>query len=98
MSHRHWRELAVIANEQKIATRLCLAGKVLPEPPLVVTFTRIGPRALDDDNLVAACKYVRDQISYAVAIDDRSDQYTWQYKQRTGPRGYYAVEVEIVSR
>lgn len=82
-------------KEAKLATWLAIRELKLPPPPLVVTITRVGPRRLDDDNLAAACKYVRDEIADAVGEDDGSDLYTWRYGQR---RGSYSVEVEITPR
>lgn len=82
-------------KDAKLSTWVAMRGLVLPELPVIVTITRVGPRRLDDDNLAAACKYVRDQIADAFGEDDGSDQYTWRYEQRTGE---YAVEVEITSR
>jgi hypothetical protein len=96
-------EIVSEKKQQKLATFVALKKaqetEPIPSMPLVVTITRIGPRKLDDDNLAAACKYVRDQIAKEVGVDDGSDQYTWMYKQRNGgSRGYYAVDVEIETR
>ena len=92
-----WRSMVKIKRQQRLATKLCMATveESLPPPPLIIIITKIGPRRLDDDNLAAACKYVRDQIAAAVGVDDGSDQYTWKYEQRTGQ---YGVDVEIISR
>lgn len=94
-SRLHWQKMACLKRSQRAATKICMVGCKLPSPPLVVTITRIGPSRLDDDNLAAACKYVRDQIANIVGIDDGSDWYTWRYAQRIGD---YAVEVEVTSR
>ncbi len=64
--------------------------------PIVVTLTRIGKRRLDDDNLAASFKYVRDQIAHMIGTDDGSPLYTWVYKQQIGK--VYGVEVEILPR
>lgn len=87
--------MARLKRVQRDATSLCMIGKEMPELPVVVTITRIGPRMLDDDNLAGACKYVRDAISYRIAVDDASPLYTWRYAQRAGE---YGVDVEIVPR
>ena len=92
------RAMIRLKMDQKAATKICLRDartQPLPPMPLLVTITRVGPRRLDDDNLDAACKYVRDQIAAHVGVDDGSDQYTWQYKQRIGK---YGVDVEITTR
>ena len=62
---------------------------------MVVKITRLGPRRLDDDNLAACCKYVRDAIAAKVGVDDGDARYTWVYEQRIGP---YGVEVEMSNR
>jgi hypothetical protein len=91
----NWRRMATLKKDQRIATYLCIPRGSIPPLPLLITITRIGPRRLDDDNLAAACKYVRDEIARAVGVDDGSDQYTWRYEQR---KGKYGIEVEITSR
>ncbi len=91
----HWRTAARHKRHQREMTAAWMYGMRLPPLPLVVTITRVGPRALDDDNLAAACKYVRDQIAAAVGEDDGSPLYTWRYEQRVGK---YGVDVEIVAR
>lgn len=91
----HWRTLDKLKRTQKAATAICLLGAKFPPMPVIVTITRIGPRKLDDDNLAAACKYVRDVIARRIGVDDGSDLYTWRYQQR---KGEYGVDVEIVTR
>lgn len=95
----HWRALLKMKQSQKLATFCAIqqigGRKRIPRPPLIVTITRIGPRKLDDDNLPAACKYVRDQIAHEIGVDDGSPLYTWQYLQR---KGKYGVDVEITPR
>ena len=91
----HWRRMAQLKRKQRDATAICMIGKIIPPLQLTVTITRIGPRQLDDDNLAASCKYVRDQIANIVGVDDGSLLYTWQYKQR---KGGYCVEVEMMTR
>lgn len=64
-------------------------------PPLVCVLIRIGPRALDGDNLQGALKHVRDGVADATGVDDGSDQVTWVYGQRRGLAREYAVRVEV---
>ncbi len=98
-SRLHWRRMTSLKRGQRWATHIsmkkCRESAAVPALPLVVTITRHGPRKLDDDNLAAACKYVRDQIAEEVGMDDGSPLYTWVYKQVTGP---YGVDVEIAPR
>lgn len=51
---------------------------------LTVTLTRRAPRELDDDNLRAALKGVRDQIAEHMGVDDRDPRVTWEYGQVKG--------------
>jgi hypothetical protein len=52
--------------------------------PAVVTLTRVGPREVDSDNLVGACKGVRDGVAAFLGVDDGSDWVTWAYAQDSG--------------
>lgn len=90
---RRWHAIMRLKARQRMAVHLCMLNRPLPAPPLIVTITRVGPRALDDDNLSAACKYVRDQIADEVGIDDGSPLFTWRYVQRRARE--YNVEIEI---
>lgn len=64
--------------------------------PMVVKLTRVAPRELDDDNLVASCKAVRDQIAAELDVDDRDKRIKWEYAQRKGKTREYAVEIEVL--
>lgn len=72
---------------------LARVGVNRPQPPIVVTVTRIGPRMFDaHDNLPASCKYLVDQIAKYLGIDDSDPRVTWRYEQRLGP---FAAEITI---
>lgn len=59
-----------------------------------VTFTREGVRLLDDDNLAAAFKRVRDHVAAWLGTGDAPDApVAWRYEQRRA-KGY-AVEVRV---
>lgn len=67
-----------------------------------VTFTRIGPRDLDDDGLAASFKAVRDATAAFLGVSDAPrGGVRWSYAQERGPkvpRGvepYYGVRIEI---
>lgn len=51
---------------------------------LAVTWTRVAPRELDDDNLRSAFKACRDELAEHVGINDRSRRYEWAYLQAKG--------------
>ena len=98
----HWTAVARLKRRQKSATWAAIlrAGgrAAIPAPPLVVTLTRCGRRLLDDDNLAAAFKHVRDALAEVVGVDDGSPLYTWKYAQRVGRGAAYGVAVEIAPR
>ncbi len=65
---------------------------------LRVTLTRIGPRALDDDNLQGAFKFIRDAIAQCIwggRMGQRDDLAEWRYEQR---KGKYGVEIMFQQR
>jgi crossover junction endodeoxyribonuclease RusA len=93
----HWRKRAKRAQEERAVVRMRLAGvRGWPPPlPVTVTFTRVGPRALDDDNLAGSFKAVRDGAADALGVDDGSDEVQWLYVQE---KGAYEVRVKVESK
>jgi len=66
--------------------------------PCVVKLTRIGPKALDVDNLAGAMKHVQDAIAGKLGVDDGDvSRVTWEYAQMPIRIREYAVKVEIRS-
>jgi hypothetical protein len=63
--------------------------------PVVVTITRIAPRELDDDNLAAGAKAVRDGVADWLGVDDRDPLITWRYAQERGKPKEYAARIEV---
>ena len=61
-----------------------------------VRLTRVAPRAMDDDNLAAGFKAVRDGIADWLAIDDGSARVVWEYAQAKGAVREYAVRVQVI--
>ncbi len=94
----HWAKRAKRAARQRGVTALACAvvarGVALP---VVVTLTRISPKALDDDNLRGAMKAVRDGVADAFGLDDRNPQLRFEYAQRRGGVGERAVGISIQS-
>lgn len=95
----HWALRARRAKTQrKVArayARAALGPAGPPRGPMGVTLTRVASRKLDTDNLAAALKAVRDGVADALGIDDGDERIGWRYAQERGPRGHYAVRVEI---
>jgi hypothetical protein len=96
----NWRARAAkVKAQRRLIGLLWLAnrprgGQV--NPPFVVTLTRIGPRAVDDDNLRGAWKAGRDEISHQLGVDDGdSTNVSWVYAQE---RGLFGIRVNIEAR
>lgn len=73
----------------------------------ITRLLRVRQRDYDDDNLVAACKALRDAMQHprnvrgkyipgaAIVIDDSAKWSEWRYAQERAPDGRPAVRVEI---
>ena len=97
----HWKTTQKRKDREKQTTAWLLRSRVLPDLPVVVTFTRISPRDLDDDNLPSAFKYVRDEIARHYGTHDgTSAPITWRYHQRRAradETARYGFTIEIGS-
>lgn len=92
----HWATKARRAKAQRTPVALTLrAWLVGKKPPLEIMICRVAPRALDGDNLQAACKHVRDGVADALGVDDGHPGLTWRYEQHRGGPKEYAVIIEI---
>lgn len=92
----HWAVKARRAKAARGSAFLAMrAAKVPLQLPVTITLTRIAPRALDDDNLRAGFKALRDGIADWYGLDDRSPQIRWEYGQRKGQPKEYAAEVAV---
>ena len=63
---------------------------------IAVTFTRLGPRQLDDDNLASGFKACRDQVATMLGINDGSKRIKFEYAQEKSRT--YSARVAIVRR
>ncbi len=95
----HWAVRRERMKAQKDALLLAIVigrfRKPSIEDPVRITFTRIGGRKLDDDNLQGGFKAVRDALCGWLGIDDgRDDLLTFKYAQAKGEPG---IRVEIVT-
>lgn len=87
-------------RDQQKTMRNCLSAMVgaearhaCEERKLTVTFTRIGPKLLDSDNLVGSAKHVRDAFAkWACRGDGPKDGITWHVLGEVGP---YATRLEV---
>lgn len=62
--------------------------------PVVLTMTRLSAGTLDDDNLLGACKGIRDGLADAYGVDDADPRIKFRYAQAKCPRGQYGVRVK----
>ena len=96
----HWAVKAKRNAAHRRAVGLVLGTGVYPAPPLpvVVTLTRIAPKAFDFDGTVVSMKAVRDQVAAHYGVDDgpKEKRIQWEYAERRGAVREYAVEIEIV--
>jgi hypothetical protein len=83
-NYAHTREhRAAITSRARVALRDAVSDIAAPQwQSFIITITRVGAGSLDGDNLVAACKPVRDELAAWIGIDDRSNRYAWEYEQR----------------
>lgn len=68
---------------------------------IAVNLTRIAPGLLDDDNINAALKHVRDEIAAWVLVpNDRDPIFRWSVPpaQEKADAGVYRVRIEIVDK
>jgi len=95
----HWAERKRRFDGQKIELqyywRQALKGKK-PALPCTIRLVRIGPKALDSDNLAGAFKAVRDQIAAEIGIDDGAAQIRFEYAQEAIGTRRYGVRVEVI--
>jgi hypothetical protein len=99
-SHQHWRLRQKRAKAQRSIVALRLREPLGSEfrnlrGPVVVTITRVAPRALDLDNAWSSAKHAIDGVADAFGIDDRDPRITWRVEQRRGAPKTYAVEIRI---
>ena len=96
----HWAAKAKLTRDQRTRTRLSLAAVAqsfgVEVLPVTVVLTRIAPRRLDGDNLQSGFKAVRDGVADWLGVDDGNGLVDWQYAQRSGRPGEYAVEIEVI--
>jgi hypothetical protein len=94
----HYMVKAKRVKQQRQLVAVFIGGKPKPALPVVVTLVRIAPRALDGDNLQSAFKAPRDEIARWLGVDDADPRVTWEYWQRRGGVGVYAVTVQLEGR
>lgn len=96
----HWATMRrrKIAQQQEVDAELhkALSGRGV-QLPCVVTFTRIGPRKLDDDNLRSSFKGIRDSVARRIGVDDGDERIRFEYQQEPVGKHQYAIRIQIDS-
>jgi len=98
----HWRARHKRNNQQSnaVVQSIKIHEKAL-SLPCTVTLTRVGPRALDYDNMVYSLKKTRDTIASILIPGlkpgraDGDKRITWIYKQAKGAPKEYALLIDI---
>lgn len=89
-------KLAAMNKSHRSITKNTLAGLAHPPAaPLTIVLTRVGPKALDTDNLAGGFKACRDGVADWLGVDDGSPLLDWQYQQRSGSKTY-GIEIEVI--
>lgn len=78
----------------EVAWRSMIGHEILPTP-CTVTFRRIGPQKLDDDNLARSFKWVQDQVARRLHVDDGDGSVVWQYTQEVIGKRVYGLVITI---
>ena len=91
-SREHWAAKAKRVKKERNWAWL-ITPKV--ELPCVVTLTRCGSRQLDDDNLRACLKAVRDGVADRLGVPDNDPRVQWRYDQAKCKRVDVGVRIEL---
>jgi hypothetical protein len=91
----HWAKKARRVKAERQAVAMFLGSKPRPSFPVVVTLTRVAPRALDGDNLQSAFKAPRDQVAAWFGVADNHPGIRWRYAQERRGAKVYAVEIRM---
>lgn len=97
----HWAEKHKRKKDQQLEVTVALQNALRGRRvrmPCTVTLTRIGPKALDSDNLAGAMKHCQDSVARKLGIDDGDvEKVKWIYEQRPIGQHYYGVKIQIAA-
>lgn len=108
----HWTKRNKRREEQQTVLLACLnsMAKQRPALPVVVTFTRIAPRPLDDDNRIGSFKGCRDALAVWLGLpvqkrkatdkrktwaNDSDARVKWRYAEEERNEGVRIYGVEV---
>ncbi len=107
-SSEHWSVKSKRHRQQQFFVRHAYNQKIAPECcplPCSIKMIRIGPRIIDDDNLVSSLKWVRDELAYLILSEishtkkkvkgayDSDERIKWSYAQEKSRK--YCIRIEI---
>lgn len=96
-AREHWSAKQRRVRDERAWSRVAIRAAGIraigPDETACIVIVRRGRRALDDDNLVGACKHVRDGVADALGIDDADPRVTWICDQ--APATSYGVAIEV---
>lgn len=98
----HWAKKAKRVKEQRRIAYLTARQHfgILSESCLstiIVSFTRIATRKLDDDNVRSALKAIRDGIADYLQVDDGNERITWIYDQNIEKKAnHVALAITVI--
>lgn len=101
---RSWNIRYARTSAERKALNQAFKASGSPKPPLpvVITFTRISKRFLDEgDNLPNAFKAMRDELCKLIGTNDHPrSEVTFRYKQRKPEKheNNHTVEIEMVHK
>lgn len=99
-AREHWSVRSRRGKKEKQAVLLAMktiSPIFCDRLPTVVTLTRIGKRALDDDNLSGSFKAIRDQIAKCMSTDDSpGSNVKWLYEQRKSKDYSIHIHIEVM--
>ncbi len=84
---------SVFAGAHSVWGAACCA--LTRDRPLTVYLARVGGRKMDDDNLPASLKYIRDTVALFLGRDDNDPLIHWEYAQEPGGPSGVRVRLSV---
>lgn len=83
-----------VAEQRKLVWLAMWDARRVPLPA-IVTLVRLGPQALDDDNLRGAFKAIRDGLADRLGVKDNDPRITWRYGQENHRKLDHGVVISV---
>jgi hypothetical protein len=91
-TERSMTETRLLATGKWIGLYLLVEG----HGHVVITLTRLSPRAFDSDNLQGACKSIRDGVADWLGLDDADPRLRWEYRQEKAKMHAVRIRIEVM--